>query len=104
MSRHIPTNTEWAAGPRKPFPSRIQRPSRFMRLFLGTMWTVVSATRMTKELARANDMLLTLATMAIRMDDMTGHDVIEALRALGYGHVVATARQDDFNDQTTAVD
>jgi hypothetical protein len=35
-----------------------------------------------------HEMLVTLATMAVEMDDLTGHDVIESLRALGYAHVV----------------
>lgn len=40
-----------------------------------------------------HEMLVTLATMAIKMDDLTGHDVIEALKELGYGDVVAEARK-----------
>jgi hypothetical protein len=39
-----------------------------------------------------HEMLITLATMALKMDDLTGHDVIEALRAHGHVHVVAEAR------------
>ena len=39
-----------------------------------------------------HEMLLTLATMAIKMDDLTGHDVIEAFRALGHGAVLDEAR------------
>jgi len=39
-----------------------------------------------------HEMLVTLATMAIKMDDLTGHDVVEALRAHGYDAVVAEAR------------
>lgn len=39
-----------------------------------------------------HDMLLTLATMALKMDDLTGHDIVEALRAHGYGSVVEEAR------------
>lgn len=39
-----------------------------------------------------HEMLVTLATMALKMDDLTAHDVIEALRAHGYGSVVAEAR------------
>jgi len=35
-----------------------------------------------------HEMLVTLATMALKMDDITGHDVIEALRAHGYGAVL----------------
>jgi hypothetical protein len=38
-------------------------------------------------------MLTTLATMALKMDDLTGHDVIEALRELGHGSVVEKARK-----------
>jgi len=40
-----------------------------------------------------HDMLVTLARMALNMDDLTGHDVIEALRELGYGDVVREARK-----------
>lgn len=40
-----------------------------------------------------HEMLLTLATMALKMDDLTGHDIIEALRELGYGSVIVEARQ-----------
>lgn len=39
-----------------------------------------------------HEMLLTLATMALKMDDLTGHDVIEAFRALGHGAVLDEAR------------
>jgi len=39
-----------------------------------------------------HEMLVTLATMALKMDDLTGHDVVEALRAHGYDAVVAEAR------------
>ena len=39
-----------------------------------------------------HEMLVTLANMALRMDDLTGHDVIEALKGLGYGDVVVEAR------------
>jgi hypothetical protein len=35
-----------------------------------------------------HEMLVTLATMAVEMDDLTGHDIIESLRAFGYAHVV----------------
>ena len=38
-------------------------------------------------------MLTTIATMALRMNDLTGHDIIEAFRELGYGHIVARARE-----------
>lgn len=40
-----------------------------------------------------HEMLVTLATMALKMDDLTGHDVTEALRELGHGHVVTEARE-----------
>lgn len=40
-----------------------------------------------------HEMLLTLATMAIKMDDLTGHDVVEAFRALGHGAVIEEARK-----------
>jgi hypothetical protein len=40
-----------------------------------------------------HEMLVTLATMALKMDDLTGHDVIEALRELGYGSVIREARE-----------
>jgi len=39
-----------------------------------------------------HEMLLTLATMALKMDDLTGHDVIEAFRALGHSSVLDEAR------------
>ena len=42
-----------------------------------------------------HEMLVTLATMALRMDDLTGHDVIEALRELGHGHIIEEARKLD---------
>lgn len=40
-----------------------------------------------------HEMLITLATMAIKMDDLTGHDVVEALTDLGHGDVVTKARE-----------
>lgn len=40
-----------------------------------------------------HEMLVTLATMALRMGDLTGHDVVEALKAHGFGGVVAEARE-----------
>lgn len=39
-----------------------------------------------------HEMLVTLATMATLDDEFTAHDVIEALSALGYRHVVVEAR------------
>jgi hypothetical protein len=39
-----------------------------------------------------HEMLVTLATMAIKMDDLTPHDIIEAFRALGHGSVLDEAR------------
>lgn len=39
-----------------------------------------------------HDMLVTLASQALSLGDLTGHDVIESLRELGYGHVVTEAR------------
>lgn len=39
-----------------------------------------------------HDMLLTLATMALKMDDLTGHDVVEAFRELGHGAVLDEVR------------
>lgn len=39
-----------------------------------------------------HEMLVTLATMALRMNDLTGHDVVEALKAHGYGGVVEEVR------------
>jgi hypothetical protein len=56
--------------------------TRFALLELGRM------TRLTE-----HEMLITIATMAIKMDDLTWHDVIETLRAHGYAHVVAEARE-----------
>ena len=40
-----------------------------------------------------HEMLVTLATMALKMDDLTPHDIIEALQELGYANVVAEARK-----------
>jgi hypothetical protein len=40
------------------------------------------------------DMLITLATMAYQDDDFTAHDVIEALKAHGYGDVLYYARSE----------
>ena len=40
-----------------------------------------------------HEMLVTLATMALKMDDLTGHDIKEALTACGYKHVVVEARK-----------
>lgn len=40
-----------------------------------------------------HEMLLTVATMALKMDDLTAHDIIEALRELGHGGVIAEARE-----------
>jgi hypothetical protein len=39
-----------------------------------------------------HEMLVTLANMALKMDDLTGHDVIEAFRVLGHGSVLDEAR------------
>jgi hypothetical protein len=39
-------------------------------------------------------MLITLATMAYQDDDFTAHDVIEALKAHGYGDVLYYARSE----------
>lgn len=50
-----------------------------------------------------HDMLVTLATMALKMDDLTGHDVVEALRAHGYGNVVARARNDSLENQPNQI-
>jgi len=41
-----------------------------------------------------HEMLVTLATMAIKMDDITGHDLIEAFRELGHGAILDEARAD----------
>lgn len=40
-----------------------------------------------------HEMLVTVATMALKMDDLTGHDILEALRELDHGHVIAEARE-----------
>lgn len=40
-----------------------------------------------------HEMLVTVATMALKMDDLTGHDVVEAFRALGHGAVIEEARR-----------
>ena len=47
-----------------------------------------------------HEMLITLATMALKMDDLTGHDIVEALRALGYGDVVTEAREITYTKET----
>jgi len=39
-----------------------------------------------------HEMLVTLANMALKMDDLTGHDVVEAFVALGHGGVIDKAR------------
>jgi hypothetical protein len=49
-----------------------------------------------------HDMLLTLATMALKMDDLTGHDVIESLTELGHGDVVAKARESRESEEKLA--
>jgi hypothetical protein len=40
-----------------------------------------------------HEMLVTLASMALNLDDLTSHDIIESLRDLGYGYVVVEARK-----------
>lgn len=40
-------------------------------------------------------MLVTLATMAIKMDDLTGEDILDTLRQLGHGNVIEKAREAD---------
>lgn len=40
-----------------------------------------------------HEMLVTLARMALVMDDLTWHDVVEALRVHGHGDVVTEARR-----------
>ena len=50
----------------------------------------------------ARDMLLTLATMAVKMDDLTGHDVIEALKVHGYAPMVIEAREEAHSDITAS--
>lgn len=39
-----------------------------------------------------HEMLVTLATMALEMDDLTGHDIVEAFKAHGYNEIIAEAR------------
>ena len=39
-----------------------------------------------------HEMLVTVATMALKMSDLCGHDIVESMRALGYGHVLDEAR------------
>lgn len=48
---------------------------------------------MSKAAFTERDMLLTVASMALNVDDLTGHDIIESMKALGYGNVVAEARE-----------
>jgi hypothetical protein len=40
-----------------------------------------------------HEMLVTLANMALRMDDLTGEDVLDAFKQLGYESVVKEARE-----------
>lgn len=40
-------------------------------------------------------MLVTLARMALVMDDLTGHDILEALRENGHEYVIVEARSQD---------
>jgi hypothetical protein len=42
-----------------------------------------------------HEMLVTLATMALKMEDLTDEDVLDAFRQLGYGHVVSEARESE---------
>lgn len=42
-----------------------------------------------------HEMLVTLASMALRMEDLTDEDVLDAFRQLGYGHVIVEARELD---------
>ncbi len=50
-----------------------------------------------------HDMLLTLATMALKMDDLTRHDIVEAFRALGHGSVIDEAWITPSSRNATAV-
>lgn len=47
---------------------------------------------MTRIKLTEHEMLVTIATMAIKIDDLTGHDIIEAFLALGHGSVIDEAR------------
>ena len=40
-----------------------------------------------------HEMLITLANMALKMDDLTGADILDTLRQLGYGDVIEGARK-----------
>ena len=48
-----------------------------------------------------HEMLITLATMALEMNDLTGHDVIEALKGLGHAEVISESRENDRAELTT---
>ena len=39
-----------------------------------------------------HEMLVTLANMALILDDLDPHDILESLKANGYGYVVSEAR------------
>jgi len=39
-------------------------------------------------------MLVTIATMALEIDNLTGHDIIDALKGLGFGSVISEAREE----------
>lgn len=47
-----------------------------------------------------HEMLITIATMALRMDDLDRHDIFEAFRAHGYGSVIAEARKTEHRNPT----
>lgn len=40
-----------------------------------------------------HEMLVTVATMALKMDDLTPHDIIEAFRELGHRAVLDEAKR-----------
>ena len=40
-----------------------------------------------------HEMLVTIANMALKMDDLTGADVLDAFKQLGHGGVVEEARE-----------
>lgn len=50
-----------------------------------------------------HEMLITLATMALKMDDLTGHDVIEAFRALGHKRLLDEATEGGDINKTLSV-
>ena len=50
-----------------------------------------------------HEMLVTIANMALRMDDLTGADVLDTFKQLGFEDVVSEARKIDSQDATPII-